>query len=50
MNVNYGLFPPLTDAPRKLKKREKNERLGRRALDALEAYRAAAGAPPGERP
>ena len=45
MNVNYGLFPPLVDAPagrgrRRLRKREKNERLATRALDALAPYAA----------
>jgi methylenetetrahydrofolate--tRNA-(uracil-5-)-methyltransferase len=43
MNVNYGLFPPLDDAPRKLPKREKNRRLGERALAALGAYAEAVG-------
>lgn len=38
MNVNYGLFPPLEDAPRKLPKPEKNQRLARRALEALVPY------------
>jgi len=32
MNVNFGLFPPLSDVKRKLRKREKNERLAERAL------------------
>jgi methylenetetrahydrofolate--tRNA-(uracil-5-)-methyltransferase len=45
MNVNFGLFPPLADAPaRKLRKREKNERLAARALEALRPYVAAASA------
>ena len=35
MNVNYGLFPPLEGAPRRMRRREKNERLANRALDAL---------------
>jgi methylenetetrahydrofolate--tRNA-(uracil-5-)-methyltransferase len=45
MNVNYGLFPPLTgDAAkpatgRKLKRREKVERMAERALEGLRAYR-----------
>ncbi|MDX1648752.1 MAG: FAD-dependent oxidoreductase, partial [Myxococcota bacterium] len=38
MNVNYGLFPPLEDAPRRLPKREKNARLADRALGALASY------------
>ena len=50
MNVNYGLFPPLADVPRKLKKRDKNERLGQRALSALEAYAAEVGASQVARP
>ncbi len=37
MNVNYGLFPP-HPGPR-LKKRERNERLAARALEAIEPYR-----------
>jgi methylenetetrahydrofolate--tRNA-(uracil-5-)-methyltransferase len=44
MNVNYGLFPPLdappAAAPRKLPKREKHERLARRALADLAAWSA----------
>ena len=41
MNVNFGLFPPVEHAgPKKLRKREKNERLAARALDAIETYRA----------
>ena len=40
-NATYGLFPPLEDAPRRLGKREKNERLARRALAALAPYVAA---------
>ena len=42
MNVNFGLFPLLEHAgPKKLRKREKNERLAARALEAIESYRAA---------
>ena len=43
MNVNFGLFPPLenTEGKKKLRKKEKNERLAARALEALEAYRSA---------
>jgi len=44
MNVNFGLFPPLEGVPRKLKKREKNERLAARALDALAGYAESAAA------
>jgi methylenetetrahydrofolate--tRNA-(uracil-5-)-methyltransferase len=40
MNVNYGLFPPL-EGTRRLKKREKNQRLAARALETLEPYRRA---------
>ncbi len=35
MNVNYGLFPPLDDLPRRTPKREKRARLAKRALKAL---------------
>jgi methylenetetrahydrofolate--tRNA-(uracil-5-)-methyltransferase len=38
MNINFGLFPPLTGIPRKLRKREKNERMTARALEALAPY------------
>jgi len=44
MNVNFGLFPPLSGAPRKLRKREKNARMSARALAALAPYVAAAAA------
>ena len=43
MNVNYGLFPPLGE---RLKKRERNAKLAARALEALEPWAAAIGAPP----
>jgi len=43
-NVNFGLFPPLLDAPRKLRKREKSQRLAQRALAALPAFVDASGA------
>jgi len=35
MNVTFGLFPPLGGGGRRLRKREKNERLAARALEAL---------------
>jgi methylenetetrahydrofolate--tRNA-(uracil-5-)-methyltransferase len=38
MNVNFGLFPPLAVGPKKLRKREKNERLVERALAGFGAY------------
>jgi methylenetetrahydrofolate--tRNA-(uracil-5-)-methyltransferase len=38
MNVNFGLFPPLADIPKKLRKREKNERLAERALAGIGGY------------
>ena len=38
MNVNYGLFPPLSEVGKKLPKRERNERIAQRALAALDAY------------
>jgi methylenetetrahydrofolate--tRNA-(uracil-5-)-methyltransferase len=44
MNVNFGLFPPLDGAPRKLSKRDKNERLAERALAGIAAYAEAASA------
>ena len=46
MNVNYGLFPPLSPAPVRLRRRARNEQLAARALEALEPFveRCAAGA------
>ena len=42
MNVNYGLFPPLTDdergGRRKLPKRDKNQKLAERAVRAAEDW------------
>jgi methylenetetrahydrofolate--tRNA-(uracil-5-)-methyltransferase len=38
MNVNFGLFPPLPAVGRKLRKRERAERLSERALAALAPY------------
>ncbi len=38
MNVNYGLFPPLADLPRRTPKREKHARLAKRALEALAPF------------
>jgi methylenetetrahydrofolate--tRNA-(uracil-5-)-methyltransferase len=38
MNINFGLFPPLAGSSRKLRRREKNERMTARALEALEPY------------
>jgi methylenetetrahydrofolate--tRNA-(uracil-5-)-methyltransferase len=38
MNVNYGLFPPLEDVPKRMTRREKNERLASRALARLAPY------------
>jgi folate-dependent tRNA-U54 methylase TrmFO/GidA len=38
MNVNYGLFPRLPDAPRD--RREKNRRLAERALADLAGFAA----------
>jgi methylenetetrahydrofolate--tRNA-(uracil-5-)-methyltransferase len=38
MNVNYGLFPPLLDAPRRLPRAERNQRLAERALARLAGY------------
>ncbi len=42
MNVNYGLFPPLPNLPRRIRKREKNEGLAERALARLEDFAAEA--------
>jgi methylenetetrahydrofolate--tRNA-(uracil-5-)-methyltransferase len=44
MNVNYGLFPPLERSGRRMPKREKNQRLAERALEALCDYAALVGA------
>jgi methylenetetrahydrofolate--tRNA-(uracil-5-)-methyltransferase len=44
MNVNFGLFPPLAGVSRKLRKREKNERMTARALEAISVYAAAVSA------
>jgi methylenetetrahydrofolate--tRNA-(uracil-5-)-methyltransferase len=38
MNVNYGLFPPLDVSGRRIRRRERNERLAARALEALEPF------------
>jgi methylenetetrahydrofolate--tRNA-(uracil-5-)-methyltransferase len=38
MNVNYGLFPPLSGVSRRLRRRDRNERLAARALDALAPF------------
>jgi methylenetetrahydrofolate--tRNA-(uracil-5-)-methyltransferase len=38
MNINYGLFPPLDDLPRRTPKREKHARLAKRALEALAPF------------
>ena len=44
MNVNFGLFPPVgSDDGRRLRKRERNERLAARALAEIERYRDAIG-------
>jgi methylenetetrahydrofolate--tRNA-(uracil-5-)-methyltransferase len=40
-NVTYGLFPGLEGDGRRIRKREKHERLAARALDALESWRPA---------
>jgi methylenetetrahydrofolate--tRNA-(uracil-5-)-methyltransferase len=44
MNVNYGLFPPLAGPRRHVRRREKNERLAARALEALVPYAESASA------
>jgi len=38
MNVNFGLFPPLENLPRRVRKREKNEMHVNRAIEALGPY------------
>ena len=38
MNVNYGLFPPLPGAGRRVPRRERNERMSARALEDLTGY------------
>jgi folate-dependent tRNA-U54 methylase TrmFO/GidA len=38
MNVNFGLFPPIEGLPRRVRRREKCERLATRALEALTPY------------
>jgi methylenetetrahydrofolate--tRNA-(uracil-5-)-methyltransferase len=45
MNVNYGLFPPLDAAPRRLARRDRHERLAARALDRIAAYASRVRAP-----
>ena len=45
-NVNYGLFLPLQDAPRRLPRREKVSRFAERAFDALEDWKARVGGVP----
>jgi methylenetetrahydrofolate--tRNA-(uracil-5-)-methyltransferase len=44
MNVNYGLFPPLPREGRKIRRRERNERMAARALEALAPFQAQADA------
>jgi len=39
MNLNFGLFPPLADLPRRASKREKNRLIASRALEAIASYR-----------
>jgi methylenetetrahydrofolate--tRNA-(uracil-5-)-methyltransferase len=45
MNVSWGLFPPLAEAPRRRPRRERNQALARRALQDLAPW-AEATAPP----
>lgn len=44
MNVNYGLFPPLPHEGRKMRRKERNERMATRAIDALAPFTACANA------
>ena len=39
MNANFGLVPPIPREGRKLKRRDRRLRMGRRAVEAMEAYR-----------
>jgi methylenetetrahydrofolate--tRNA-(uracil-5-)-methyltransferase len=41
MNVNFGLFPPLEGESRRIRGRDKSEKLAARALDALVPYQRA---------
>ena len=43
MNVNFGLFPPLEKTGRRERRRERNERMAARGLQALEPFARAAG-------
>jgi methylenetetrahydrofolate--tRNA-(uracil-5-)-methyltransferase len=38
MNVNFGLFPPIEGLPRRIRRREKCEKLAARALETLAPY------------
>jgi methylenetetrahydrofolate--tRNA-(uracil-5-)-methyltransferase len=40
MNANYGLFPPIPDLPRRMRRRDKNLRYGQRALEDLGPFAA----------
>jgi len=39
MNVNFGLFPPLPDLPRRMRRQERNRLLAERALGAIDSFR-----------
>jgi methylenetetrahydrofolate--tRNA-(uracil-5-)-methyltransferase len=45
MNVNYGLFPPETAAPRRLARKDRHERLAVRALERIADYASRVRAP-----
>jgi methylenetetrahydrofolate--tRNA-(uracil-5-)-methyltransferase len=45
MNLNFGLFPPLDDLPRRLPKREKHRLIASRALEAIASYQERVAAP-----
>ncbi len=50
MNINFGLFPPIERDPatgRRLKGRERKRAMARRALEAIEQWRAHPGGPDG---
>lgn len=43
MNVNFGLFPAMPSGEKKLPKKQRNERIARRALDSFDDYLARVG-------
>jgi methylenetetrahydrofolate--tRNA-(uracil-5-)-methyltransferase len=45
MNLNFGLFPPLSDPSRRASRRERNRMIASRALEAIASYRERAAVP-----